>query len=260
MRSCLYEGTIRHRRFRPVKNAFRYRLILPYVDLDEPDALFSLHPLWSARGPGLAWLRCRDHFGDPDLPLAEAVRRRVAEKKGRRPAGPVCLLCHPRYFGYVFNPASFYYCWDEEGSVLEAIVVEIHNTPWGEVHTYVLDRATNLHPHPAWRRHLLDKEFHVSPFIDMGIRYDWRFRVPGPALGVHMILLEGGERLFDATLALERRPVDREALGRVLWRYPLLTLKVTAMIYFQALRLALKGAPFYPHPRKRGRIPHGGAR
>ncbi len=259
MRSCLYEGTVRHRRFRPVENVFRYRLILPYLDLAELDPVFALHPLWSHRRPAPAWLRRRDHFGDPGLPLEEAVRRRVAEQTGRRPMGPVCLLCHPRYFGYVFNPASFYYCWDEQGLDLEAIVVEIHNTPWGEVHTYVLDRAANLHPCPGWRRHRFPKTFHVSPFIDMDIGYDWRFRVPGDRLGVHMILYEKGKLLFDATLALERRPVDRQALGGVLRRYPLLTVKVIALIYFQALRLVLKGAPFFPHPRKRGNL-HSGRR
>ena len=249
--SCIYEGTIRHRRFAPVENSFRYRLFMVYLDFSELERVFVLHPLWSCAGPNLAWLRRRDHFGDPRLPLEQAVADLVEARTGRRPAGPIRMLCHLRYFGHCFNPASFFYCWDSTGTRVETIIVEIHNTPWGEVHTYVLDRTENQHPLPGWRRHLMEKEFHVSPFIDMGIRYDWRFKEPGNELTVHMIDYREGSRLFDASLALRRTGLTRGSMSRVLMQYPLMTLKVSTMIYWQALRLKLKGAPFYPHPGKR---------
>jgi hypothetical protein len=255
MKSGIYEGTIRHRRFRPVRNEFRYRLFLVYLDLAETEAVCAHHPLWSCDRPNVAWFRRRDHFGDPRVPLDEAVRERVRSATGKRPAGPVRLLCHLRYFGHCFNPASFYYCWDAADSRVETIIVEIHNTPWGEVHTYVLDGAANRHPVSGWHRHLLKKEFHVSPFIDMAVDYDWRFRDPGERLQVHMIDLAGGERLFDATLELRRTEIDRASLTRVLVSYPLMTMKVVAMIYWQAARLRRKGAPFFPHPRTRAPRP-----
>jgi hypothetical protein len=249
--SCIYEGTIRHRRFAPVENSFRYRLFMLYLDFAERERVFGLHPLWSCEGPNIAWLRRRDHFGDPRLPLEQAVADLVEARTGRRPAGPIRMLCHMRYFGHCFNPASFFYCWDAGGRRVETIIVEIHNTPWGEVHTYVLDRSQNQHPSPGWHRHQMAKVFHVSPFIDMGIRYDWRFKEPGDEIKVHMIDNEKGARLFDASLSLKRTEITRENLARVLIRYPLMTLKVSAMIYWQALRLTLKGAPFFPHPGKR---------
>jgi hypothetical protein len=163
------------------------------------------------------------------------------------------MLTHLRYFGYCFNPVSFYYCYDATGENVDTIVTEIHNTPWGEEHLYVLTRGLNEHPLPDWRRLRFDKAFHVSPFMDMDIHYDWRFRVPGPKINVHMINLQQGRPIFDASLSLERRPMSRPNLSRVLLAYPLMTLKVTTMIYWQALRLLLKKAPFYEHPKTRGR-------
>ena len=257
MKSAIYEGHIRHRRFAPVKNEFRYRLFLMYLDLSELEQVFALHPFWSHDRPNIAWFRRADHFGDPRVALDRAVRELVLSRTGRVPAGPVRLLCHLRYFGHCLNPASFYYCWDASDRRVEAIVVEIHNTPWRERHTYVLDRRRNEHPLPDWRRHRFVKEFHVSPFIDMDIAYDWRFREPGEMLNVHMIDLHHGRRIFDASLDVRRREITRRSLGRVLVHYPLMTVKVLAMIYWQALRLTRKGAPFYPHPRKRPHAAEG---
>lgn len=248
MKSCIYEGTIRHRRFLPVRNEFRYRLFLMYIDFSELDEVFALNPLWSHSRPGVAWFRRKDHFGDSRVPLEQAVRDLVAEKTGRRPAGPIRLMCHLRYFGFCFNPASLYYCWDAADTRVETIVVEIHNTPWGETHCYVMAAAENEHPLPGWRRHLFAKAFHVSPFIGMDIAYDWRFREPGERLNIHMIDFKDGARLFDASLDLRRTEITRRRLTRVLLSYPLVTVKVVTAIYWQALRLTLKGAPFCPHP------------
>ena len=250
-KSCIYEGTIRHRRFRPRPNTFQYRLFFMYLDLDELPTLFDIHPLWSYEKPNLAFFRRRDHFGDPSIPLDIAVRDLVEKQNGCRPNGPVRLLTHLRYLGHCFNPASFYYCYDRQDTHVDAIVIEIHNTPWGEHHCYVLNAAENQHPMKDWRRHTADKVFHVSPFIDMDIRYDWRFRLPGKTIRVHMIDYQKESRLFDATLALERRSISRQMLSRVLLRYPAQTVKVITLIYWQALRLILKKTPFYAHPQKR---------
>lgn len=252
MKSCIYEGTIRHRRFHPVQNSFQYRLYLMYLDLDELPQVLDLHPLYADERLNVATFRRRDHLGDPAVPLITAVQKLIRERTAAEASGPIRLLTHLRYFGYCFNPASFYYCYSSDDTQLENVVVEIHNTPWGEEFPYVFGKGQNEHPATDWRRYRLKKQFHVSPFMDMNLNYDWRFRVPGDTLAVHMLLADaGGNRLFDASLALKRRPISRKALSRVLIAYPLMTLKVTAMIYWQALRLRLKGAPFFDHPQNR---------
>ncbi len=257
IKSAIYEGAVRHRRFRPRPNMFQYKLFFMFLDLKELPALFDIHPLWSYQRLNVAYFRRKDHFGDPSLPIDTAVRDLVQTRLGNRPAGPIRLLTHLRYFGYCFNPASFYYCYDVSDIRVETIVVEIHNTPWGEHHCYVFGDTHNEHPVDHWRRFRFKKIFHVSPFIDMDIHYDWRFRVPGEIIRVHMIDKEHGETLFDASLMLKRRPISHKELTRVLMKYPFMTMKVTTMIYFQALRLLLKNTPFFTHPKKRS-LPYRG--
>ncbi|UCH22049.1 MAG: DUF1365 domain-containing protein [Deltaproteobacteria bacterium] len=251
MHSCLYEGSIRHRRFRPRPNMFEYRLFMMFLDLAELPSVFRIHPFWSYERFNIAYFRRRDHFGDTAIPLDRSVRDLVTEHLGSRPTGPIRLLTHLRYLGHCFNPASFYYCYDETDTLVETIVVEIHNTPWGEHHCYVLGPGQNEHANDKWRRYQFAKGFHVSPFIHMDIRYDWRFRVPGDTLRVHMIDFEKEKKLFDASLQLKKCPMSRQALTRVLIRYPMMTGKVITMIYWQALRLISKRTPFFTHPKKR---------
>jgi DUF1365 family protein len=229
---------------------FQYRLFFMFLDLAELPKLFDIHPLWSFERCNLACFRRRDHFGDPKLPMNEAVAGLVEEQLGNRPTGPIRLLTHLRYFGHCFNPASFFYCYDASDTRVETIVVEIHNTPWGERYCYVLGAEQNEHPINNWRRHQFAKSFHVSPFIDMNIHYDWRFRLPDESLKVHMIDYQGAEKLFDASLALQRREITRRSLTGVIMRYPVMTGKVISLIYWQALRLVLKKIPISTHPKK----------
>jgi len=246
--SALYLGRVRHRRYAPVAHRLVYPLFMAYIDLDELDDVFCGSLLWSARRPAVAWLRRADYLGDPDVALAEATRLLVSERTGRRPAGAVRLLTHPRTLGFRMNPVSFYYCFDADDD-LEALVSEVTNTPWDERHYYVIDRETAAVGR-SWSARLA-KQFHVSPFLPMEMEYRWRFAPPGRRLGVHIENFGNGRKLFDATLSLGRRELTPQSLRAVVWRYPAMTLRVFLWIYLDALRLKLKGVPFFPHPRQR---------
>jgi hypothetical protein len=248
MESCLYEGRVFHRRFRPVSHAFEMPLYLLYLDLAEIDRVFRGRWLWSTTRPALARFRREDHLGDPRVPLDRAVRDLVQQRTGRRPGGPIRLLTHLRYAGHVFNPVSFHYCFAADGRSLEAIVADVTNTPWKERHAYVLPVTR-----PGRRQRFVSrKTFHVSPFHAMELDYRWSFATPGRTLVLRIETQDGDAApLFDAVLALERREITGASLARVLVRYPLITAQVVAGIYRQALRLHRKGAPYHPHPRDR---------
>ncbi len=220
MKSCLYTGTIRHRRFAPRRNDFRYRIYLTLVDLAEMPQLFDRFWLWSARRPALAWFRRADYHGDPRVPLDAAVRDLVERETGARPQGPIRLLTHLRYFGWVMNPVSFYYVYDATDSHVESIVAEITNTPWDERHAYVLRVADAERVGARALRWQFDKVFHVSPFLPMDMRYDWRFTEPGEALHVHMENWRNGAAEFDATLVLKREGSSSSGRAPVAGRCP----------------------------------------
>jgi len=249
--SCLYEGSVRHRRRGAASHEFRYPLFMAYLDLQELPQALDASRLFSARGPAAAWFRRADHLGDPAVPLAESVRRLVAQRTGERPAGPIRLLTNLRYLGHCFNPVSFYYCYDAAGERVTAAIADVSNTPWGERHAYVLPVA-DAADHGSARviAASLPKELHVSPLMGMDHVYDLRLTVPSRSLAVHIESRDGsGESVFDATLALERRELTGAQMRRALARYPALSMRILARIYANALVLRCKGATYFPHPR-----------
>jgi DUF1365 family protein len=156
-----------------------------YLDLAELDRVFQKRWFWSVDRWNLAYLRRRDHLGDPGKSIDESVRGLIRQDTGLDPSGPIRMLTHLRYFGHCFNPVSFFYCFDPTDRHVETIVAEVHNTPWHERHCYVLTEALNDAAEP-WKYYRFRKDFHVSPFMDMNQHYDWRFLQPGDRIQVHM--------------------------------------------------------------------------
>jgi uncharacterized protein len=149
--------------------------------------------------------------------------------------GPLRTLAMPRSLGVGFNPVRFHY--RIEGDAVESLAAEVTNTPWGERRTYEF----------AGPGGSASKALHVSPFLGMDQEYSIHATVPGRRLTVHIENRRDGERLFDATLSLERRPAAD--LRRLRLRYPAQPLRVLALIYGHAGLLALRGARYHPHPR-----------
>lgn len=249
MQSCLYRGWVQHRRHEPTPHEFRYGLFMLYLDLAELPRVFDRFWCWSARRPALARFKRSDYHGDPAQSLDASIRATVARETGTAPAGPIRLLTHLRYFGYVFNPVSFYYCFDPAGTRVETVVAEITNTPWKERHAYVLP-AVDARLTENVMQFEFAKQFHVSPFWPMDMRYQWRLGTPNERLFVHMKNLRDGRPAFDATMSMERRELSSATLSSALLSFPLMTAKVVAAIHWEAVRLWVKRTPFHVHPAK----------
>ncbi len=230
MRSALYEGHVMHARLEPARNVFRYPVYMTLVDLDElPELDRRLRCFgWNRSRP--ASLQDRDHI-DVRAYLAE----HGVDLGGR---GRILLLTNLRVLGYVFNPVSFYWCYAEDGS-LACIVAEVSNT-FGERLPYLL-RGDAL-------RYDSEKRLHVSPFMPMEQRYTWQFSEPEERILARIDLHDAAGKPFVATLAAERVELTNASLARFLVRYPLMPLKVTALIHLQAVRLWWKRVPFHRKP------------
>jgi DUF1365 family protein len=257
LRSCLYEGTIGHKRRIDVGHGFSQPIVLAYLDLDELDDVFAAHPLWSTSRPAPVRFRRRDMHGDPSAPLGAAVRATLAAGLGTAPAGPIRVLTHLRHWAWTFNPISLYFAFDEDDTRVGAVLAEVTNTPWHERKAYALAAPPPEEAEATGIR--FAKELHVSPFMDLDLDHVLRFSPPGDdRLVVEMDderRDDTSELVFSARMVLRRRPLDRASMSHVLLHHRLPAHRVSAGIHLNALRLWRQGAPFRRHPEHHGATP-----
>ncbi len=236
--SSLYFGSVFHRRLGRNPHRFRYRLFWLYLDLDELPALDKSLRLFSHNRFNLFSLFDRDHGDGSDTGLRPQIEALLAESGINTESGPIRLLCMPRTLGYDFNPLSVYFCFHRDGA-LAALVYEVHNT-FGGRHSYVLPTS----PAAGVVRRGCDKTFFVSPFLPMGLRYEFQAAPPGETIMVAIRASGPDGPALRAALAGERRDLTDRALLRAAFAVPLVSLKTIVAIHWQALRLMAKGVAY----------------
>ena len=245
----LYDGYITHRRFTPFNHSFTYPIFLAYIDLSRINNIFRKSFFWNVDKSAIVSFNRSDYHGDPSLDLDESVRDTIFNKTGKKPKGAIRLLTHLRYFGYCFNPVSFYYCFDESDTFVEVILAEVTNTPWKERYAYVIDTKLDNSKNSNLVAKL-KKKLHVSPFWGMNHQYEWLFTEPNQDLFVNMKNFKDGQKVFDATLKLNRKSFSKLRLIRFIFQFPFITLIIVFRIHWQAMKLWFKKAPFFIHPKK----------
>lgn len=241
--AALYAGKVMHARLKPVGHRFNYRVFSVLIDLDRLEEADRQSSLFGVNRAALYSFRTRDH-GDRDGTDLRGYAQRCAAHHGiDLTGGRVRLLCYPRLFGYAFNPLSVYFCDDRNGR-LALMIYEVRNT-FGGIHAYALPvRDGELTA--AGIRQQQDKEFYVSPFIAMPMRY--HFRVAPPAADVKLRILETDATgpMLSATFSGTRRALTTGNLLRAFAAFPLVSFKIIAAIHWEALRLWIKGMRLVP--------------
>lgn len=243
--SCLYLGRVMHRRLRPCRHRFAYRVFSLLIDIDElPDLNRRLRLLRHNRA-GLLGIYDRDHGPRDGTPLRPWIDGVLSAAGIDLAGGKVRLLCFPRLFGYVFNPLSVWFCHRRDGR-LAAVLYEVSNT-FGEHHHYLVRQDPPAAPDAVIQQQSA-KAFYVSPFCATDGDYGFRLRAPGARLS---LAIRYGDRAGDILVAVhtgERRDLTDRALAGALIAHPLMTIKVIAAIHWQALQLWMKGVPLVPRP------------
>jgi len=242
MNSAIYEGDVHHARFRPKRHKLHYRVFSLLLDLDELPALNSRvfrhnrHALFSF------W--DKDHGDGRTGTLRTWVEARLREAGHPEATANIRVLCYPRILGYVFNPLTQYYCHDATGT-LRVILHEVCNT-YGERLTYVIP----VKPGDTTRVHQVAPKLHfVSPFVPMDCTYAFDIAPPGQRIRVGIAETDPHGLLLTASFAGTHREFTERELLRLFFRYPLMTLKVTAGIHWEALKLITKGLRIHPHTK-----------
>jgi DUF1365 family protein len=242
--SGLYAGAVMHRRLRPKPHRLSYRIFMLLLDLDEIPALHERLRLFSRGGFNLFSFHERDHADGSGASLRDWVETHLASAGIDLHGGAIRLLAMPRVLGYGFNPISVYFCYDRDGYLL-ALLHEVQNT-FGERHTYVIPVAAG--EASATIAQSCAKHFHVSPFMAMGMRYDFRVHPPDEQLSLTIRSADADGPMLVAAFTARRQELTDMALLRAFVRTPLLTLKVIGGIHWEALRLWRKGLRLYAKP------------
>ncbi len=243
--AALYAGRIMHQRMKPVGHRFSYDVFSLMIDLDRLDEADGLSAAFSVNRPNLLSFHEKDHTDDSAVSLRNYVDALLAEAGLPMRPTRVLLVCYPRILGLVFNPLAVYYAYGAGGALI-GMVYEVRNT-FGERHTYVCPIQSG-DVSAAGVRQQCDKLFHVSPFIPMAMRYQFRMLPPGEQIRWRILETDKDGPLLAATFSGVQVPLKTGKILRLVARIPHLTLKIVAGIHWEALKLWIKGARYISRP------------
>jgi len=247
----IYTGTVFHQRYSPRLHSFSYKLFMLALDVAQMDkqegatgvfGFSRFKPLWFNGKDYLTSennYKIKNTFKSEPNSLTDRITDKVQQLGGNDDISRITMLAQVRCFGIYFSPANFYFCYNHNDDC-EQMLVEVSNTPWHERHYYLVDIR---------EKHICEKEFQVSPFMDLNMRYHWHVKPPETSNNL-FIKIENYKthgdisKVFAAGLAMEPKPLTAKNIFKTWCSLPVMTMKIVASIYWQAVRLFVKRIPF----------------
>ena len=242
MNSCIYNGEVNHTRFKPVKHFLNYKTFSLFIDLDEIEQLDKSISIFSHNKFNIFSFYNKDHGDRDGNCLKKWVISNLKKYKIEGNISKIKILCYPRIFGYVFNPLSIFYCY--ENDKLKSIFYEVKNT-FNEQHTYIFKIKDGEEIKQKCK-----KKFYVSPFMDMETFYNFKLIDPNQRLSVMIKQTDTEGTVLTATQTGDKKEFNFKRLLINFFKYPLMTLKIISSIHFEALLLWKKGAIYRKRDKK----------
>ena len=259
--SGIYMGHVGHTRYQPHIHTFNYPFGLLVLDLDEVADLAEISEGFRLKGIGRLTFRPRDYLppstkDNGPLALKQRVLAKVSDLGGESQCSKVLFAGQVRHFGFYFSPVNFFFCYQQKpgGLLARYMLAEVSNTPWGERHCYLIDLCEHKPENPHMISTPTDKVFHVSPFLNLLMHYQWQVKPPRAESNSQLVvsidnhLESDGSRILNAVVSLQRLPWNRANLQNFCRTFRWQPLNIVRWIYWHALRLFLMGIPFVPHP------------
>ena len=242
MNSCIYNGTVKHQRFKPIEHSLNYRTFSMLLDLDEIENLAKNISIFSLNKFNIFSFYDFDHGARDGSSLKKWVQKNIKKFNISNNITKIKLLCYPRIFGYVFNPLSIFYCY--ENNILRAIFYEVKNT-FNEQHTYIFKIKNDEKIEQKCK-----KKFYVSPFMDMESYYNFKLLNPKEKLSIFIKQTDGKETVLTATQTGDKKEFSFKQLLLNFFKYPLMTIKIISSIHYEAFFLWKKGAVYRKRDKK----------
>ena len=242
MNSCIYNGIVKHQRFKPIEHSLNYRTFSILLDLDEIENLAKSISIFSLNKFNIFSFYNRDHGERDGSSLKDWVKKNLKKFNISNNITKIKLLCYPRMFGYVFNPLSIFYCYENKD--LKAIFYEVKNT-FNEQHTYIFKIKNNEKIEQKCK-----KKFYVSPFMDMETYYNFKLINPKEKLSIFIRQTDEEETVLTATQTGDKKEFSFKQLLINFFKYPLMTIKIISTIHYEAFFLWKKGAVYRKRENK----------
>jgi DUF1365 family protein len=243
MKSAFYAGYIGHKRYIPRNHSFKYPFFMWFLDLEEVDSMSDIGWWFSSRKFALSRFHRPDYLGPDSEPLQVSVKNRMAELTGHNVEGKVFGLLNLRTLGLYFSPVNFYFGYSAAGTCTH-MLAEVSNIPWNERHHYA-HYLGDTNPDLTG-----PKQFKVSPFNPVDQHYKWEITPPEETVAISIGVDDERGHVFDAGLDMKRYDLSAGSIRRRLLRRPVMTASIVASIYWQALKLFLKGVPYVPYQKE----------